>query len=89
MKFGAMLLAEKLAGGGWLDVLVQQLDYLAITTIAMRVAAQLFARTWRQGKPTAHDRAVDGDVILAAQYTFWYPEVVSATTKVGHLSLFV
>ena len=85
-----LLRAEKHAGVARLDMLIQQLDYLAITTTAMQLAAQLWARTRRQGKPTADDRALDGDVILAAQLlTSRYPEAVIATTNVGHLSLFV
>ena len=85
-----LLRAEKHAGVARLDMLIQQLDYLAITTTAMQLAAQLWAWTRRQGKPTADDRALDGDVILAAQLlTSRYPEAVIATTNVGHLSLFV
>lgn len=84
-----LLRAEKHTGVARLDVLIQQLDYLAITSTAMRLAAELWARTRRQGKPTADDRALDGDVILAAQLlTSRYPEAVVATTNVGHLSLF-
>jgi predicted nucleic acid-binding protein len=84
-----LLRAERLAGLARLDILVHELDYLPITTYAMRLAAQLWARTRQQGRPTADDRALDGDVILAAQVlTSSYPDAVIATTNVGHLALF-
>ncbi|MFM7174195.1 MAG: nuclease [Caldilinea sp.] len=85
-----LLRAEKYAGLARLDALAQEIECLPITTVAMRVAAQLWAQTRQRGKPTADDRALDGDVILAAQVlTSEYPEAVIATTNVGHLSLFV
>lgn len=85
-----LLRAEKHAGLTRLDLLTQQLDYLPITTKAMRMAAHLWAQTRQRGRPTADDRALDGDVILAAQLlTAELPDAVVATTNVGHLSLFV
>jgi hypothetical protein len=45
------------------------LGYLAITTLAMRQAADFWAQARRQRRPTAPDLALDGDVILAAQAT--------------------
>ena len=44
------------------------------------------------GKPTADSKALDGDVILAAQAKLEEikgHKVIIATTNVGHLSLFV
>ena len=85
-----LLRADKIAGLTRLDLLIQQLEYLPITTQAMRVAAQLWAETRQRGKPTADDRALDGDVILAAQLiTGGFASVVVATTNVGHLVQFV
>ena len=50
-----------------LDRLTEDLRYVALTTTAMRLAAQLRAQTRRDGYRTADDAALDVDVILAAQ----------------------
>ena len=85
-----LLRVERHAGLARLDVLVRQVDYLPITTSAMRLAAQLWARTRRQGRPTADSRALDGDVILAAQVlTSEFPQAVVATANIRHIALFV
>jgi hypothetical protein len=58
----------------------------------MLKAAELWAQIRKQGKSTADDRALDGDVILAAQATLLAREgnnIVIATTNVGHLARFV
>jgi predicted nucleic acid-binding protein len=63
---------------------------LAITTIAMRRAAELWADARRSGKPTAADATIDVDVILAAQaLTLGIKQIVIATTNPGHLVRFV
>lgn len=73
-----------------LDDLSRLLEYLPITTIAMRQAAQLWAQARQQGQPTAGDKTIDGDMILVAQATtLAVANVVIATTNVGHLSKFV
>jgi predicted nucleic acid-binding protein len=85
-----LLRAGRDAGLARLDLLTQQIEYLPITTNAMRVAARLWAQARQLGKPTADDRALDGDMILAAQFlTANLGNAVIATTNVGHLSLFV
>ncbi len=76
-----------------LDALRREIDYLPITTDAMRLAARFRADARRRGQPTASDEALDGDVILAAQAVTLAEEeglddVVIATTNVGHLSRF-
>ena len=82
--------ANKTKGMARLDNLAQLIDYLPITTIAMRQAAQLWAQARQQGQPTAGDKTIDGDMILVAQaITLGLPDVVIATTNVGHLSRFV
>ena len=48
--------------------------------------------TRKQGRPTADDKALDGDVILAAQAVLTATaddEVIVATENVGHLARFV
>lgn len=85
-----LLRAQKLTGIGRLDALAGLLRYLPITTTAVRQAAVLWAKTRQQGQPTAGDKALDGDVILAGQaLTLDASDVVVATTNVGHLSRFV
>jgi hypothetical protein len=49
------------------DGLARLLEYLPLTTAAMRQAAVFWAQGRQQGQPTADDKALDGDVILAAQ----------------------
>ena len=73
-----------------LDALITQVEYLAITTSAMRQAATFWAEARQQGRPTAADPALDGDVILAAQAaTLGRVDVIVATTNARHLSRFV
>ncbi len=75
-----------------LDDLKSALIYLPITTEVMLKAAQMWAQVRQQGKPTADDKALDGDVVLAAQAILIssteYPVIV-ATSNPKHLSLFV
>jgi predicted nucleic acid-binding protein len=73
-----------------LDALAQAAEYLPLTTLAMRRAAELWAQARQQGQPTASDNTIDADMILAGQaLTLGTPDVVIATTNIGHLSLFV
>jgi predicted nucleic acid-binding protein len=85
-----LLRANKVKGIARLDDLAKFIEYLPITTIAMRQAAQLWAQARQQGQPTAGDKTIDGDMILVAQaITLTIPDVVIATTNVGHLSRFI
>ena len=72
-----------------LDALGAVLDYLALTTDAMRLAAELWAQARNAGQPTAADPALDGDVILAAQALSLNSPVIVATANPGHLTRFV
>ena len=72
-----------------LDALGARLDYLPLTTPAMRLAAEFWARARQAGQPTAADPALDGDVILAAQALSLNMLVIVATTNLGHLVRFV
>ena len=80
-----LIRARRTAGVARLDALIGQVEYLAITTSAM-----FWAAARQQGRPTAADPALDGDVILAAQAaTLGRAGVIVATTNVRHLSRFV
>jgi len=85
-----LLRANKVKGIARLDELANSLEYLPITTAAMRQAAMFWAQARQQGQPTAGDKTIDSDMILAAQaMTLDVVDVVIATTNVGHLSRFV
>ncbi len=85
-----LLRANKVNGLRRLEQLITLGEYLPITTAAMRQAALLWAQARQQGQPTAGDKTIDADVILAAQaITLAVSDVVIATTNVGHLSRFV
>jgi predicted nucleic acid-binding protein len=84
-----LLRAKKERGLARLDALAGRLEYLPLTTAAMRQAAMFWAQARQQGLPTADDKALDGDVILAAQaVTLGVADAVIATTNVGHLARF-
>jgi len=75
-----------------LDILTNGAEYIAITTLALREAAQLWATTRNKGNSTAEDTALDGDVILCAQaqsLNFAITDYVVATTNTKHLQWFV
>lgn len=87
-----LLRANQLSGIRKLDQLKSEIIYLPITTEVMLKAADLWAETRNKGKPTADNKALDGDVILASQailVTNYGHEVVVATANTKHLSLFV
>lgn len=66
--------------------------FAPITSTAMRCAADLWADARNRGIATADARALDGDVILAAQALtagFAVPDIVVATTNVRHISRYV
>jgi predicted nucleic acid-binding protein len=85
-----LLRANKTKGISRLDDLANLIEYLPITTAAMRQAAQLWSQARQQGQPTAGDKTIDGDMVLVAQaITLGESDVVIATTNVGHLSRFI
>jgi predicted nucleic acid-binding protein len=85
-----LLRAQKAKGIERLDALAGLLQYLPLSTAAIRQAAILWAKARQQGQPTAADKALDADVILAGQaIALEAPDVLIATTNVGHLSRFV
>lgn len=84
-----LLRVDKFKGIKRLDDLQKYLDYVPLTTQAMLKSAQFWAQVRKQGMPTADNKALDGDVILAAQAAMINDEgheVIIATTNVGHLS---
>ena len=86
-----LLRAGKARGVAQLDQFKLALGYLPLTTETMLQAAAFWAQARRQGQPTADDKALDADVILAAQAaTLGHvgEPVVIATTNVGHLARF-
>lgn len=73
-----------------LDSLKTTITYCPLTTDAMLKAAEFWAHVRNIGKPTADDKELDGDVILAAQaevHARLAGDVVIATANVRHLSL--
>lgn len=74
-----------------LDQLNSVLDYQPITTLAMRQAAEFWARARKRGNPTADDKALDGDMVLVGQASEILQKgdnVIIATTNVKHIELF-
>ena len=81
--------AQKTRGVSRLNQLKADFGYVALTTATMLQAAAYWAQLRQQGRPTAPDLALDGDVILAAQAALLIGaghSVVVATTNLGHLS---
>jgi hypothetical protein len=84
--------ANKARGIHKLDGLKSLIGYVPITTAMMLKAAVLWANIRNAGLPTADDKALDGDVILAAQALLESSEreeeIIIATENVGHLARF-
>jgi hypothetical protein len=73
-----------------LDALGSLCEYLPISTVAMRRAAELWAMARQTGQPTAVDNTIDADIILVAQgQSLGVSHIEIATTNVGHLSRFM
>ena len=90
-----LLRAEKLRGLQRLDELCVGFGFQPLSSAIMREAAVLWADARNAGMPTAHDAALDGDVILAAQARSLVVNdeaddvVVVATTNTKHLKRYV
>ena len=89
-----LIRARKDLGIARLNELCDGLAYQPLSTPVLRAAAELWALARNEGYPTAHDAALDGDVILAAQARGLQSAesselVVVATTNVAHLERFV
>jgi predicted nucleic acid-binding protein len=86
-----LLRADKWKGIERLNALQSYIGYVPLTTQTMLEAAQLWAQVRKQGLPTADNKALDADVILAAQakvLEYNGHKVIIATTNVRHLSRF-
>jgi predicted nucleic acid-binding protein len=84
--------ARKISSIVRLDQLITQVNYVPITTNAMRQAAELWAQARQNGIVTADPRALDGDVIMAAQALTLIPapsNLVVATSNVAHISQYI
>lgn len=84
-----LLRAGRTQGIARLDRLRATVGYVPISTEVILQAAAFWAQARQQGRPTAPDPALDGDVILAAQAFVLSQQgdpVIIATTNVGHLS---
>ena len=85
-----LLRANKFNGIQRLDQLKLAIGYIPISTETMLKAAKFWAKLRQDGQPTADDKALDGDVILAAQAVtivdYTKSSVLIATTNVGHLN---
>ena len=89
-----MLRADKSFSVSRLDAFTARTPgrYVALSDQALRLAAALWAKARRQGRPTADAKDLDIDVILAAQALSFGParsDVVIATTNAKHLSQFI
>jgi predicted nucleic acid-binding protein len=88
-----LLRAKKTFGIGRLDAFVSAAPgrYLPLSDEALRLAAELWAHSRQAGLPTAEPKALDIDVLIAAQaLSFRDPsEVVVATANPKHLARFV
>ncbi len=84
-----LIRANKLAGIKRLDTVKQNIRYEQITTEVMLKAAELWAWARKTGQQTAHDEALDADVILTAQaitLALKGEYTVIATDNVKHLA---
>lgn len=81
--------ANKTKGLERLDAFGSLLEYLPLTTTAMRHAASFWALARQRGQPTAGDKTIDADMILAGQVAATgESNLIIATTNVGHLGRF-
>ena len=75
-----------------LDNFKRSVSFHPLETLAMDKAAEFWAESRKRGKPTASEKALDVDVILAAQawqLTLDGSPVIIATTNRKHLAQYV
>jgi toxin FitB len=86
-----LIRSGRVQGINRLDMLQTSTGYAPITTQIMLQAAQLWATARNQGQPTADDKALDADVILAATALTISAQgynTIVATTNVKHIGRF-
>jgi predicted nucleic acid-binding protein len=69
------------------------LEFLPVSTEALDLAAELWARASTSGQTTRDEKDIDIDIIISAQYQLLRDEfpgqqVIMATTNLKHLSIF-
>jgi predicted nucleic acid-binding protein len=88
-----LLRAKKTFGVARLDAFIAASAgrYLPLSDEALRLAADLWARSRQEGQPTADPKALDIDVIIAAQALSLAAasDVTVATTNPKHLAQFI
>ena len=89
-----LLRARKGVSLGRLDVFVNAVPgrYLALSDEALSLAAELWAKSRQEGRPTADSKALDIDVLIAAQAISFGgapSEAIIVTTNPKHLSQFI
>ena len=84
-----LLRVKKIDAIAQLDALSKTLEYLPLTTTAMRQAAEFWAQARQQGQPSPGDKTIDADMILAGQaVALGNSQMVITTTNIRHLALF-
>jgi hypothetical protein len=87
-----LLHLDKIGSNKRLDILKENIGCAEITDAVMIRAAELWAKARKAGTPTAGDKALDGDAILAAHADILNSsgfEAIVATENTGHLSRYV
>ena len=84
-----LLRANKRKGLRNLDGFMAVLDYLPLSTAAMRQASEFWAQARQRGIPATDSKALDIDMILVAQAAVLFSSnTIIATTNIRHLSQF-
>ncbi|GFE67844.1 type II toxin-antitoxin system VapC family toxin [Chroococcus sp. FPU101] len=76
-----------------LDALRNVIDFLPVTQEVAELASQIWAKARQEGTPTADEKNIDIDIIIAAHWQILKKEfpgrmVIISTTNVKHLRLF-
>lgn len=80
-----LILHNKINGLKRLDQFCSTLEFLILSPEALRYAADLWAKTRKMGITTADPKALDADMILAAQALLLGEPAIVATSNVAHL----